>query len=170
MTRDELERTVTEFMDAHTTMNLACCDVRGPWAAAVYYARRRFDLIFFSSPSSRHSTAYADDPRAAATIHGQYSRWQDIKGLQLEGEITRITSALELTRAGAVYMRRFPFVKEFFSEPASFSAELTAKVSRVGLYVFRPTSVRYVNNEVGFGTRWELEIREGRAVGEPRQA
>lgn len=167
MTREELERVAAELMDSVTTMTLACSVDDEPWAADVYFARQGFDLVFFSSPRSRHSRFFADNPRAAATVHGEYEKWQQIKGLQLEGSVKPIVGAVALGRATATYLKRYPFVREFLTNPASISREAVAKISKVGLYVFSTRSVRYVDNSAGFGTRWKLEIENGRPVGEP---
>lgn len=166
MTRQELEQTIIQFMDTYTTVTLACCSEDVPWAAAVYYARQGWDLIFFSSPQSRHSEIFARNPRASGTIHGEYTRWQDIKGLQLEGRVEPIASTWALAKATATYLRRYPFVRQFLSEPRSVSAEVATKIAKVALYLFRLQSIRYVNNEAGFGNRWKLEIRDGRPFGE----
>lgn len=167
MTREELEKIVREIMDRNTTVTLACSLDDTPWAAAVYYARQGFDLIFFSSPQSRHARAFAKNPRAAGAIHGQYERWQDIEGLQMDGTVEPISSALNLAKATAVYLRRYPFVRQFFSDPAAVSVAIASKVSGVALYAFRSHSIRYVSNEKGFGTRWKLDIRDGRPIGQP---
>jgi hypothetical protein len=167
MTREELEETVIRFMDSFTTMTLACCLDGKPWVAAVFYARQGFDLIFFSSPRSIHATMFAQNPAAAAEIHGVYERWQEIKGLQMEGRVEAITTPVALARHTATYLRRYPFVREFFSGSAAQTADMMAKMSRVGLYVFRPESVRYLDNQGGFGNRWKLGIADGRAVGNP---
>lgn len=50
MTREELEQIVIQYLDSFTTMTLACCTETKPWAAGVFYARQRFDLIFFHLP------------------------------------------------------------------------------------------------------------------------
>jgi len=166
MTREELERKTVEFMDSCTTMTLACSLEDTPWAAAVYYARQGLDLIFFSSPRSRHATVLASNPTAAATVHGEYARWQDNRGLQLEGTVRPIRGAMALARATATYLKRHPFVKEFLTSPAAISAETAGKMSRVGLYLFRTRSVRYLDNSAGFGTRWKMEVKDGKAVGD----
>ncbi len=166
MTREELERIVTEFMDSFTTVTLAGSLSDTPWAAAVFYARRGFDLIFFSSPTSRHSEIFEHNPRAAAAIHGDYREWRDIRGLQMEGKVERIAGLAEKAASLAAYLRRYPFVKQFLSDPAEMGAGVLAKTSKVALYVFRPESIRYVSNEVGFGRKWRFEIRNGKAVGE----
>lgn len=167
MTRQEWENIVIRFMDSFTTMTLACCAENKPWSAAVYYARQGFDLIFFSSPRSRHSTAFAANPSAAAAIHGDYKLWKEIKGLQMEGRVEPITAPLALAKATATYLRKYPFVSEFFSDPAAISPTAVKKMAKVALYVFRPDSISYVDNEAGFGTRWKLGIVDGAAAGEP---
>ncbi len=170
MTKDQLEQTVISFMDDITTMTLATCRQEMPWAAAVYYARQGFDLVFFSSPGSRHCDILATNPRAAVTIHGEYSKWRDIKGLQMEGTVEPISSAWALARATAVYLKRYPFVREFFSDPGSISTQVAAKMTKVSLYIFRPDRIFYLNNADGFGNRWKLEIRDGKSVGDPERA
>jgi uncharacterized protein YhbP (UPF0306 family) len=167
MTRDELERIVIRYMDSFTTMTIACCAEGKPWAADVFYARQGLDLIFFSSPTSRHCTAFSQNPAAAATIHGDYRGWKEIKGLQMEGQVERIAGATARARGLAIYLKRYPFVKEFFSEDGSISSQIVKKVAGVHLYSFRPFYILYTDNETGFGTRWKLQVQAGQAVGEP---
>ncbi len=167
MTREELETVVIQHMDSITTMTLAGCIDEKPWAAAVYYARRAFDLIFFSSPSSRHSMIFARNPRAAATIHGDYKGWQEIKGLQMEGEVKLISGATARAKALATYLKRYPFVREFFSGSFAVSLSVAKKVAGVELYHFRPEYILYMDNSYGFGNRWKMEVRNGQIVGDP---
>ncbi len=165
MTRDELERTIADYMDSFTTMTLACAVGDKPWAAAVYYARMKLDLVFFSSPSSRHCTALGANPQAAATIQGDYRGWKEIKGLQMEGHVERVGSAVGRAGAIAAFLKRYPFVSEFLSDPLTIGAAVAGKMSRVDPYLFRPRVILYLNNEAGFGKRWRLEVEQGQAVG-----
>jgi len=170
MTREELERIVTDYMDSYTTMTLACNSGDHPWAAAVFYARDGLNLIFFSSRTARHSKAFSENPRAAATIHGDYHEWKEIKGLQMEGRVEPVSSKPAQVHALSVYLKRYPFVREFLSSPLSVAAGVAKKMSKIKLYLFRPERILYVNNEAGFGTRWQLEVREGQSLGEPTLA
>ena len=163
MTREELEGVVTRYMDSCTAMTLACSVDDKPWAATVSYARQGLDLIFFSSPASRHSVIFSQNTRAAAAIHGDYRSWKEIKGLQMEGHIHAVTTAKGKARAISTYLNRHPFVSEFLSDPLSISAQVAKKMSKVELYFFRPDTILYLDNEAGFGTRWKLEVEEGRA-------
>ncbi|MFH0823523.1 MAG: pyridoxamine 5'-phosphate oxidase family protein [Pseudomonadota bacterium] len=156
-----------DHLDALTTVTLACAADNAPWAAAVYYARDEFDLVFFSSPTSRHSTVFAQNPRASAAVHGNYKDWTEIKGLQMEGRIEQIGSVMDKAKALAVFLKKYPFVKRFLSDPAGFSADVAKKTAGVALYFFRPSSIYFVNNEFGFGSRWKMEFREGKPVGVP---
>ena len=167
MTREELERTVILFMDSFTTMTLACCSNDEPWVAAVYYARQGFDLIFFSSSKSRHSMFFSQNPRAAASIHGDYKGWKEIKGLQMEGKVEALTTVMAQAKATAIYVKRYPFVRDFIGNSVVFSRKIAEKMTRVALYVFRPTIIQYLDNSAGFGIRWKLEIQDGRAIGAP---
>jgi uncharacterized protein YhbP (UPF0306 family) len=154
-------------MDSFTTLTLACSLKDVPWAAAVYYAREGFDLIFFSSRESRHSSILGKNPKAAGAIHGDYTGWKEIKGLQMEGVVKAIRGPVESVRAIRTYVKRYPFAEQFLSAPEGLSHGLVTKMTKVALYVFRPSSILYLDNEMGFGTRWKLDIKDGRAVGEP---
>lgn len=167
MTREELETIVTRFMDSFSTMTLACCTDQKPWVAAVYYARHGFDLVFFSSPRSMHASMLAKNPLAAAEIHGEYERWQEIKGLQMQGRVERIVSPVALASYTATYLRRYPFVRELFSSNATEVSDIASQMSRVGMYLFRPENIRYLDNKGGFGNRWRLDIVDGHGVGMP---
>ena len=144
MTKDQLEKTVISLMDEVTTMTLATCKAESPWAAAVYYARQGFDLVFFSSPRSRHCEILANNPRAAATIHGAYSKWQDIKGLQMRGETYLVEPGAEWDSAWKHYQDKFLFVRS-----------MKAVVAQNRLYVFIPNWIRLMDNSQGFGYKKE---------------
>ncbi len=167
MTREEFKGIVIRYIDSFTTMTVACCAQERPWAADVFCARQGLDLIFFSSPTSRHCTVFLGNPAAAVTIHGDYRGWKEIKGLQMEGQVERIAAATVRARALATYLKRYPFVTEFFSEHGAISGQVAKKVAGVDLYAFRPFHIFYTDNEAGFGTRWKLQVQEGRAIGDP---
>ncbi len=70
----------------------------------------------------------------------------------MEGRIESINGARARAGALAAYLKRYPFVRDFFSGAAAVSHQVASKVSRVELYAFRPFDIWYVDNEVGFGT------------------
>ncbi|MCU0726385.1 MAG: pyridoxamine 5'-phosphate oxidase family protein [Planctomycetes bacterium] len=138
---------VRRFVDTIRTMTLACADADGPWAADVCFARVGAGFCFLSSPDSRHARAYAADPRAAATIHGDFARWEEIRGVQIAGRVGEVTGAGAKARAMAAYFRKFPFARGLVEGAAAVLA------GRFRLYRLDPEKILLVDNQSGFGAR-----------------
>ncbi len=167
MNAEEFEKKVKSFMDRYTTMALACSMNDLPWTAPVYYARRNYDLVFFSSPNSRHAQILKKNPNASAAIYGDYSDWKSIKGLQMEGLVDNIKTPVAFAQALATYLARHPFVKSLLKDPEYLSVDLLEKSSRVSLYTFHPKSIRYLDNSLGFGSRWMVEVKGAEVISDP---
>lgn len=88
----------------------------------------------------------------------------------MEGRVERIIGTRAKVRALAAFLKRHPFVKEFLSDSGSVAPQIASKVAGVQLYAFRPFAIWYVDNEVGFGTRWKLQVQDGKPVGNPIRA
>ncbi|OFW02235.1 MAG: hypothetical protein A3G20_02620 [Acidobacteria bacterium RIFCSPLOWO2_12_FULL_59_11] len=138
-------------------MTIASCDRNVPWAAAVFYASEGFDLYFFSSPRSRHGKNMAANPAVSAAIHEDCRKWQEIKGVQLEGRAERLRSANLRARFWEIYLAKFPFVKEFFQSGPRRNV-LKAKLKGVRLYRIVAATVWYLDNRRGFGHREEFHL------------
>jgi hypothetical protein len=132
-----------------SSMTLATSGPSGsPHAAPVYFAANEaLRLYFFSDPQSQHSLDLARDPHAAAAIYPECRDWQDIRGLQLHGEILPVPPGPEWDAAWELYAAKFPFV-----------SELKAAVERNALYVFIPHWARLVDNRRGFGFKQEWDL------------
>lgn len=155
---DELKRQVLEYLASHNTMTLATWDGLRPWAATVFYASDDLKLYFFSSPDSRHCQNLAAHDRVAATIQEDYKDWRVIKGIQLEGRVTTVDTAIAKARAMAIYARKYPAVIKLFTDPNSgiyYQAFLKVK-----FYCVAPERLYFIDNEQGFGKRRELQISE----------
>jgi uncharacterized protein YhbP (UPF0306 family) len=129
-----------------STMTLSTSGPTGePHAAAVYFAAGEgLELYFFSDENSQHSQDTAHHSQAAITIYPECRDWQDIRGLQMRGEVRAVENGPEWDAAWAIYAAKFPFV-----------GELKAVVGRNRLYVFEPYWVRLVDNRQGFGFKKE---------------
>jgi len=142
---------VREFADllAVSAMSLATVDGQGQaHAAPVYFAAgEQLCLYFFSDPASRHGQDLERDPHAAAAIYPECSGWQEIRGLQLHGEVQRLPPGSQWEAGWACYTAKFPFV-----------VEMRAIVARNALYVFKPVWVRLVDNRQGFGFTQEWTL------------
>lgn len=145
---DSLIPIVSDLL-ALSTLTLATSNVDGiPHAAPVYFvADDDYHLYFFSDVSSQHSLDLTHDPRAAAAIYPECHDWQDIRGLQLRGEVRPVPLGMEWDHAWELYVAKFPFVME-----------LKAIVERNTLYAFIPSWVRQVDNRRGFGFKQEWSL------------
>jgi hypothetical protein len=143
----ELPPSVAQYLAAHHVMTLATQDADGPWATAVFYARDGDDLIFLSSPASRHVRHLALDARCAATIHSEVTDWRSIQGVQLEGRADELPGG-ERAHAMRIYEEKFPFVRQAAAAPAIVQA-----LARVRWYRLRIARLYFLDNAQGFGQR-----------------
>jgi uncharacterized protein len=105
----ELRTRVLAFIDAHTTLNLATHGPEGLWAAAVLYFADELDLYFTSVAATRHGRNMTATWRIAGTINDDCHEWIQMKGVQLQGALTRVDDVAERTHVAAAYLRKFPF-------------------------------------------------------------
>lgn len=137
-----------ELLDL-STLTLATCSPAGePHGAALYFAAdENLRLYFFSDQSSQHAQDILVDARAAVTIQPECHGWQDIRGLQMRGQVHLVQSGDEWEHAWGVYVKKFPFV-----------SELQEIVAQNQFYVFLPHWVRLVDNRRGFGYKSEWTL------------
>jgi len=153
MTDDPLQH-IRAFLAKHTTMTLATIGPDGaPHATDVYYAETGdLGLYFVSVPGSRHSRDLAHDPRVAATIHADSTRWRDIRGVQLEGVCSRVTNE-ERAAAWARCTAKFPFMLA--------DAALAGALQKVDMYRVTPHWLRWIDNTAGLGHNLEWRLEAG---------
>lgn len=141
---------IAAYLRAHHTMTLATA-AGGPdgdpevHAATLFYAvDSRLRLVFVSRPTSRHGAHIVGGSRVAATVTEESQEWQEIQGVQLWGGAEMLSGAAHVGGM-AVYLRRFPFVRDLLAQPglAALAAELA---------VFRVTAERFAltDNRTGF--------------------
>lgn len=142
---------VANYLAQQHVMTLATQGNDGPWAAALFYARDGDDLIFLSSPGSRHGCNLGQQSRCAATIQGDSTDWREIQGIQIEG-IACETSGAEIDRARLHYAKRFPFV-----QPGVAPAAIAQALERVHWYRLQMTRLYFIDNLRGFGNRQQFD-------------
>ncbi|HEX7975001.1 MAG TPA: pyridoxamine 5'-phosphate oxidase family protein, partial [Anaerolineales bacterium] len=124
-----------------STLTLATSGADGePHVAPVYFAASGpflpapasgLAIFFFSDPNSQHAQDLERDPRAAAAVYLESQDWQDICGLQMQGDARPAQPGAAWEQAWNLYRAKFPFVDG-----------LKAIVARNTLYCFTPHWVR----------------------------
>lgn len=148
-----MNQKVQDYLQEHHVATLATAD-ETVWAAAVFYVNDGYTFYFLSSPSSRHCLNLARNPRVALTVQEDYSDWQDIKGVQLEGVASQIAGDEE-DLARRLYGRKFPAVGKLAQAPAA----IVKAMAKVRWYKVVPTRVCFIDNSAGFGHREEIDLR-----------
>jgi len=165
MTLEEFLEAVHRLLNEVNTMTLATCVEGIPWATDVYFAPDGFDLVFWSSPNSRHCRNLDINPRGAATIHPVVASWQEIQGLQIEGVRRPVEGVVAKARASAAYFRKFPFARALLADPRGATSTLIKATAQI----LQPSRILYLDNTLGFGTRFALSLQDGSPVGLPKR-
>ena len=155
---NDLKQRALQLINGQSTMALATAKDDQAWAAPVYFVFHRKAFYFFSSPTSRHIIESTDSGQASATIYPVVDTWQDIKGIQMTGQIRSAGMGLTALQALHAYTVKFPFTKTFFKPGQALDLENFAKRFRVGFYCFLPDLVYYLDNQVEFGFREKVAL------------
>ena len=156
---DDIKRQVAlELIRTQSTLTLATAADNSPWSAPVYYVFLDGYFYFFSSPDSRHIRQALIAGTAAASVFHQGQTWRALRGLQMDGTVQAVESAVVSMRVVAAYLDRFDFVRTFFAgqstpTPADFFARFKAR-----LYAFMPATVYLTDNRNGIGNRQRVEL------------
>lgn len=151
--REVLHQRVAAYLREHHVMTLATHGSEGVWAAAVFYVADGFDLIFLSSPSSRHCRNLAQSPRVSAAVQEDYADWPEIKGIQLEG-IARELGGEREREARRLYGEKFPLIRDLAQAPASIARAM----NKVRWYEVLAERLYFIDNSAGFGHRDAIEL------------
>src|SRR5512145_2559099 len=91
-----MNEAVRAFLEAQSTLALATVNADGqPEVTPVFYVSdEALALYWLSATSSRHSLNLTSQPRVAATIYPAVWGWNDIRGVQVEGEAQAVTDVL----------------------------------------------------------------------------
>ena len=141
-----------------STMTLATAKGDAAWAAPVYYVFYKSAFYFLSAPESRHITEALENHQASSAVHASGATWQEIRGLQMSGSIQPVEGRMEAFQVLRVYLKRFPFTKDFFKKNTSMDLESFWDRFGVKLYRFKPSIVFYLDNRIRFAFREEVKI------------
>jgi uncharacterized protein YhbP (UPF0306 family) len=147
---DDYRDLALAYLGQCNVMTLATYGPEGLWAAAVFYASQEFALYYLSAGHTRHSLNIAANPRVAATIQKDYAGWQEIRGIQLEGDVQQLAGAAR-EQAVARYLAKYPFITE--ADPEVWEA-----LQAVNWYRLTPRRLYLIDNSRGLGRRAEIRL------------
>ena len=171
----KIKERVLKYLEEHCAMTIATEKDGVPWATAVFYASDGFNLYFLSDPESRHSKNIAENPLVGITVNEDYHDWKNIKGIQMEGRSRLVSSEEEMAKAIDVYAKKYPFTAPYLKPMSSLSKTIEyldnllkklpfvpglPKTFTVRFYVVIPTTVRFIDNEIGFGHKDEFTVED----------
>ena len=92
----------------------------------------------------------------AATINPEVDNWNEVRGLQLEGQV-EIVSGAGRVKALALYLKKFPQIDALYAAPRDEHEETIAKrLQAANFYCIKPDFIRVIDNGQGFGYREEF--------------
>jgi hypothetical protein len=150
---EALRQRVMAYLREHHVMTLATHGSAGVWAAAVFYVNDGFNLLFLSSPTSRHCRNLAESARVSATIQQDYADWPEIKGVQLEGTASEIGGERE-KQARHIYGEKFPVIRGLAQGPVAIAKAM----DKVRWYEVVTDRLYFIDNSAGFGHRDAIEL------------
>ena len=145
MDRHELVDKLRSFLDQIVVLNLATVDDAGnPYATSLYFvADPELNLYFMSDTKTAHAHHIAAHPMIAASLHAPARMWQQVRGVQLRG-VCEAVGEDERKTAHDLYLLKFPHIKE-----------VPRLVEEMTFYRLRPTWIRWTDNSVHFGYKFE---------------
>ena len=152
----ELKKLAADLIEEQSTMTLATAKGDVAWSAPVYYVFFKSCFYFFSDPTSRHVQESLASGQASSSIYANASTWQEIRGIQMSGQMESVSARLGNIEVIRAYLKKFPFTKDFFKPGQALDLEAFSKRFKVKLYRFRPTLAYYLDNSIRFGFREEV--------------
>lgn len=135
-------------------MTLSTFDGGTLWSAPVYYMFSSGAFYFFSNKEARHIKDVQQTAGAcAAAVFYDDNRVENIKGLQMQGNIVKVDRKVEFSLKALEYAKKFQIECD-----RSRIAEFFSKTYNASLYKFVPESVFYMDNSIRFGFRQSVSL------------
>ena len=149
MTEREPSELIRAFLETQSTLALATVDAEGqPYVAPLFYvADERLNLYWLSASTSRHSVNLVARKRVFATVYPSVWQWNDIVGVQIQGDAEIIPDDRIREQIMNLYLRKFQLPPEFDTLIAGST-----------LYCLRPGWIRWMDNSVSFNYKTEINL------------
>ena len=146
---------VVAYLADHTVFNLATDGPAGLWASQVLYVHDGVAIYFTSVAATRHGQNMEGNARVAGTVSDECRQFSEMRGIQLEGTVRKVTALDERRRVLRAYLARFPFAAGLWNGLAD--ADVIALDPGIhGFYRIDPTRLLFTDNGQWPGQRMEL--------------
>ena len=154
ISKSKIKSSASALARTGRVMTLSTFDGDTLWTAPVYYMFSAGSFYFFSNNEARHiRDARHTEGKCAASSFYDDSRVENIKGLQMQGNIAKVDRKVESSLKALEYVKKFQIecdrnrIIEFFF-----------KAYNASLYKFIPESVFYMDNSIRFGFRQSVSL------------
>ena len=118
MSSEEVKKKIADYLAAHRKMALATATSKcEPMAHTVEYVSEGMTVYFATGIDTVKAKNINANPSVAYTVDEDYDDWMKIQGVQMEGKASILAHRPEIEHAAALYMQKFPFVKDLPSAP-----------------------------------------------------
>jgi uncharacterized protein YhbP (UPF0306 family) len=143
-----VEAQVQQYLQSHNVLCLATSAADCPWVSPVFYSVYNEQLIFLSAPHTRHSTNISNNPTVSGSVQNDYGNWEDIKGIQLQGQVKQVTDTAPVIEA---YAKKFPVTGD------DAPPQIARALDKIGWYAITVELLYFIDNSKGLGHRIELD-------------
>lgn len=139
------------YLHKHNVLCLATTQGRQPWVSPVFYALWRGRFIFLSAPHTRHALNLEQNPQVSASVQQDYSDWQEIKGIQIEGVVSSVDTA-DVDNVISCYADKFPVTG------SKAPPQIAKALDKIRWYQLEPTHMYFIDNSQGLGHREQFTL------------
>lgn len=141
---------VRQYFKSHNVLCLATTKDNQPWVSPVFYATGKAGLIFLSAPHTRHCKNIAENANVSASIQREYIDWNEIKGLQIEGNVVLVSEDCK-PQVIECYSAKFPVTGDK-APPAIANA-----LDKIQWFQLNISKLFYIDNAQGLGHREQID-------------
>lgn len=135
VSKEKVRKSVLEYLDRNRLMTLGTTIRNKSWAATVFYALdRKFNLIFYSRPDTKHCQHIKQNSHVSVVINHDWKNIDGtIKGLQITGRASKVLRK-DYVKFYALYKKRFKWADKFVSDHV--------------LYLIEPIEIWYIDQKL----------------------
>lgn len=150
---------VREYIIAHDTLTLATTYKGQVWSTPLFYqVDSNLRLYFISDAGTRHIQNAMNNANVALSIIEQNQAWHSIRGIQLEGKLSRVSDE-NRDRVEQLYCEKFTFLKDILEAVDDENSErVKQRFQTSNFYVVTPGFIRFIDNARGFGFKEEYYL------------